>query len=258
MLQTCLLDTICEKDAINWEEPEYKPTAADNLLRDWVDEDNNDWNVSLWDTAGQEALVHLRKPAYPGTQVLLIGFDMTKGVSLENVPTWVEEVSEEEPNVGSIILIGTKCDYFEDLQASGEGSDGKPLKTMKEMKAMAVEIKANAFVCTSAKSGYGLLADACEGPAVDAEPDTMSGYDEQYLDRQIMKLAVMIRDGATIPVLTGEPKPVPKPPTPKPPTPKPPAPKPPTPKPPTKPVVSEPTKPEPKPTTKEDGCCTLL
>merc|ERR1712086_873916 len=101
--KTCLLDTLCEKGCIDWDAPEYKPTAADNLQRNWCDADDNDWEVALWDTAGQEALVNLRRNAYPGTEILLIGFDMTKGVSLENIPTWVDEVAEAEENIGATI-----------------------------------------------------------------------------------------------------------------------------------------------------------
>jgi len=209
--KTCLVDTLCEKDSINWDAPEYNPTMSDNLERVWTDADHRDWNISLWDTAGQEALCNLRKPAYPGTQVLLIGFDMTKGVSLENIQTWLEEVYEVEPNVGCIIVVGTKCDFFEELEAGGVGSDGRPLKTMEEMQAIAVEIGAHGFVCTSAKNGYGLLDHACEGPAVDADPDTMSG-NAQYLNCKILEFGLMLMNGDAIPVLRGGPvAPQPKP-----------------------------------------------
>merc|ERR1711865_1309836 len=176
-----------------------KPTAADNLQRTWEDADGNDWEISLWDTAGQEALVNLRQNAYPGTEVLLIGFDMTKGVSLDNIQSWVDEVAEVEPNIGATILIGTKSDYYEELLSSGNGSDKQPLKTMEEMYETAVKIGAAAFVCTSAKNGYGLLEAAEEGPAVDCPPDTMSGQgDLNYLDLQVLRLGKMLKAGTSI------------------------------------------------------------
>ena len=155
----------------------------------------------MWDTAGQEALINLRQSAYPGTQVLLIGFDMTKGVSLEDLPCWLEEVTDCEPNVGAIIVVGTKSDFYEELKAGGKGSDGQPLKTLEEMYAMAAQIGAHGFVCTSAKTGYGTLEAAEEGPAVDADPDTMSGQGEQYLDQLIMDFAKTIKAGDSIAVL---------------------------------------------------------
>merc|ERR1711966_357413 len=199
--KTCLLDTLCEKDVIDWDSPEYKPTAADTLQRQWQDVDGGDWEVSFWDTAGQEALVNLRQAAYPGTEVLLIGFDMTKGVSLENVPTWVEEVSASESAVGATIVVGTKSDWYDQIKDSGKGSDGQVLKTMEQMYEMAVQIGAHAFVCTSAKNGYGLLENAEEGSAVGAEPDTMSGQGSQYLDVQILRCAKAVKAGGSIPVL---------------------------------------------------------
>ena len=222
--------------------------------------DGGDWDVTLWDTAGQEALVNLRQAAYPGTEVLLIGFDMTKGVSLENVPTWVEEVSASESAVGATIVVGTKSDWYDQIKDSGKGSDGQVLKTMEQMYEMAVQIGAHAFVCTSAKNGYGLLENAEEGSAVGAEPDTMSGQDSQYLDMQILRCAKVYKEGGSVEVLESraakpEPKPEPKPVAPV------------APDAPSVPVAPKPT-PEPvKPKTelkkkeekkKEEGCCTLL
>ena len=172
--------------------------------RNWCDDeygDGDDWNVYLWDEAGQEALVNLRQSAYPGTEVLLIGFDTTKGVSLENLQSWVDEVKEVEANIGATIVVGTKSDYYEELQAGGRGSDGQPLKTLEQMYAMAAQIGAHAFVCTSAKNGYGTLEYGEEGPAAGAEGDTMSGQGEQYLDMLIMRCGKAVKTGSVIPVL---------------------------------------------------------
>merc|ERR1712166_1047085 len=202
--KTCFLDTRCEKGCVDWEAPEYKPTAADNLQRNWCDADDKDWEVNLWDTAGQEALVNLRRNAYPGTEILLIGFDMTKSVTLDNIQSWVDEVAETEPNIGATILIGTKADWYEDLVEGkkGKGADGLPLKTMEEMYEKAVSIGAAAFVCTSAKNGYGLLEMAEEGPAKDAESDTMSLQgDANYLDLQIMRCGSLVKSGGCIAAL---------------------------------------------------------
>ena len=126
---------------------------------------------------------------------------MTKGVSLENLPCWLEEVTDCEPNVGAIIIIGTKSDFYDELKAGGKGSDGQPLKTLEEMYAMAAQIGAHGFVCTSTKTGYGTLEAAEEGPAVDADPDTMSGQGEQYLDQLIMDFAKTFKAGDSIAVL---------------------------------------------------------
>ena len=98
----------------------------------------------------------MTKVGYLGTEVLLIDFDMTKGVSLENVPSWLDEVTSwldqqadwDSTNIGAIIVVGTKSDYYDELLAGGRGSDGQPLKTLDGMYAMAAQIGAHAFVCT--------------------------------------------------------------------------------------------------------------
>ena len=208
MLQSSLLDTITGRRSIEWDEPEdcrQEIPADDGSLTVWCDEEDNDWEIDFWDTAGHEAMIQLRQLAYPRTQVLLIAFDMTNGVSLENLPSWIEEVAETEPNVGAVIVVGTKADLYEELKGSGRGSDGQPLKTLEEMNAMAVQIGANAFVCTSAKTGYGTLGDAVCGsvpsdntedtdPEHEAyEPDFMSGSVYQFLNELIMMFGYKLR-----------------------------------------------------------------
>merc|ERR1712160_166898 len=127
------------------------------------------------------------------------------------IPTWVAEVAETEENVGATILVGTKSDYYEELLESGKGSDHQPLKTMEEMYAMAVEVGAAAFVCTSAKNGYGLLQEAEEGAAVGAEGDTMSGQGEQYLDLHVLRCGKAVKNGDSIAALESRAKAAPAP-----------------------------------------------
>merc|ERR1712166_1316299 len=120
---------------------------------------------------------------------------------------------------------------------------------------MAVEVGAAAFVCTSAKNGYGLLQEAEEGAAVGAEGDTMSGQGEQYLDLHVLRCGKAVKNGDSIAALESRAKAAPAPaPVVEPPkeAPKaaPEAPKPAAPK-------SEAAKPKPE-AKKEDGCCTLL
>ena len=96
-------------------------------------------------------------------------------------PILALEATANHGSDGAIIVVGTKSDLYDDLRDSGKGSDGQPLKTIDQMFAMASEVGAHVFICTSGKTGYGTLPDAEEGPAVDADPDTMSGQGEQYL-----------------------------------------------------------------------------
>jgi len=200
--KTCLLDTLCDKAVTDWDAPVYKPTAAENLCKEWTDLAETEYSVTFWDTAGQEALAELRKPAYVGTQILLIGFDMTKGISLENVDTWVAEFNNEEKNPVAIILLGTKYDFFEELSEAGKlGTDGKPLKTIEDMYEMAVKVGANAFIATSAKNGYGLIEDPDETDNFCGDADSITKQGDQWVKAKILEFASTIKSCDEIPVL---------------------------------------------------------
>ena len=88
------------------------PTAAENLEVTWDIEGVGESRVEIWDTAGQEALEALRMMAYPGTQVLLIAFDLSEPISLENVEQhWIQEFRQGTGgNSPCTILVGTKLD----------------------------------------------------------------------------------------------------------------------------------------------------
>ena len=85
----------------------YCPTAVENTS--W--EDNE-----IWDTAGYEALASLRPMAYPGTDIFVICFSMQSKLSLENVPSWVEEIMESPDAQEAVcLLVGTKSDMEADV-----------------------------------------------------------------------------------------------------------------------------------------------
>ena len=108
--------------------------------------------MQLWDTAGQEALSQLRSVAYPDTDVFLLAYDMTRKDSLENIPTWLDEVQEECSDYDRIILIGTKYDLWCERKEAGEDAD---LVEVQEVEKIAEEIEASDTIFTSARTGYG-------------------------------------------------------------------------------------------------------
>lgn len=263
-----MLDTLCDKAVTDWDAPVYKPTAAENLCKEWTDENNTDYSVTFWDTAGQEALAELRKPAYVGTQILLIGFDMTKGISLDNVETWVAEFKNEEPNPQAIILLGTKFDFFEELSEAGKpGTDGKPLYTIEDMYEMAVKVGANSFIATSAKNGYGLIEDPEETDNFCGNADSITEQGDQWVKAKILEFAQASGSSEEIPVLktrvaAAAPAPVAPAPAAEPVAPAPVAPAPVAPAPvaPAAPAPVEPVKQAEKKEQKkkDESCCTLL
>jgi len=152
--KTCLLDTITERSMVNWDDPDYVPTAAENLECKWDVDGIGESRIELWDTAGQEALETLRLTAYPGTQVLLLGFDLTNKTTLENIEeNWIKEFDSGCQDCNVKILVGTKYDWLkekrDELDDPCDETDGSILKVAQAVGACAV-------VLTSAKTGEGI------------------------------------------------------------------------------------------------------
>merc|ERR1712070_1293598 len=211
--------------------------------------------IEIWDTAGQETLETLRKTAYPGTQVLLLGFDTTNSVTLENVAdTWITEFRGGCSDCPCIILVGTKYDWLKEDPDFHESpcsvDDDSILET-------AQKIGAHAVVLTSAKTGEGILCSDANNaePSFFNEPEDSEGL---FLVEVIQNMCSKIYAHDEIPVV----KKVQKPPAPAPaPEPAAPAPAPAAPAPaPTAPAPA-PTAPAPAPTKddkkKEGGCCVI-
>ncbi|XP_014234379.1 ras-like GTP-binding protein RhoL isoform X1 [Trichogramma pretiosum] len=140
--KTCMLITYTEKKF----PIEYIPTVFENYPK-IIDVDGQDYNVTLWDTAGQEDYERLRPLSYPNTDCFLLCFSINARSSYENVACkWYPELKVHCPNV-PIILVGTKSDL------RPESND---VITPKECKKMKKKIKAYKYLECSAKMQEGL------------------------------------------------------------------------------------------------------
>jgi len=112
--KTCLVAAI--KDPTQELDETYQPTIAENETFQWTHGDES-VEVDFWDTAGQEAFQALRRMAYSGANVILVGFDMTEPASLENIvgtdEGWMHEVLSQMPDFDHWVLVGTKHDIWE-------------------------------------------------------------------------------------------------------------------------------------------------
>eukprot|EP01126_Amoeba_proteus_P052651 TRINITY_DN6379_c0_g3_i1.p1 TRINITY_DN6379_c0_g3~~TRINITY_DN6379_c0_g3_i1.p1 ORF type:complete len:197 (+),score=35.47 TRINITY_DN6379_c0_g3_i1:140-730(+) len=92
---------------------EYIPTVFDNYSVNTT-VDGKIYNLSMWDTAGQEDYDRLRPLSYPQTDVFLLTYSVISPSSFHNVGNkWFPEVSHYTPDA-SFILVGTKIDLVED------------------------------------------------------------------------------------------------------------------------------------------------
>eukprot|EP00658_Telonema_sp_P-2_P068323 TRINITY_DN5725_c0_g1_i8.p1 TRINITY_DN5725_c0_g1~~TRINITY_DN5725_c0_g1_i8.p1 ORF type:complete len:199 (+),score=51.25 TRINITY_DN5725_c0_g1_i8:245-841(+) len=156
--KTCLLDRVNKANRVDWDDPEYLPTAAGNFSVTWFDGDKQ-YDIEIWDTAGQEALGHLRQVAYAETDLFLIAYDMSQPVSLENVTEkWIKEIEEcvEQTAEPRYILVGTKHDLWQGASKQQDELDQDWLQAYE----VAQQIKASHFVSTSAKTDHGVNPDA--------------------------------------------------------------------------------------------------
>jgi small GTP-binding protein len=198
--KTCLLDTLSERFSVQWDNPEYIPTAACNTRLVWDIEGAGESEIELWDTAGQEALEQLRMMSYPDTQVLLVAFDMCNSVTLENAADyWIPEFRSSCADCPCIILVGTKCDMHGDeifRENSCSLDDGSIMET-------ALKIGAHGVVLTSAKTEEGVLRTGLRKGFADPSyfnlPD--DHHDGIYLIELIQDMCAKIYAGDKIPLV---------------------------------------------------------
>merc|ERR1712037_871734 len=138
------------------------------------------FNLQLWDTAGQEEYEEARKTCYPGTSILLIGFSMTEPDSLANVETlWAKEANTEGLKKAPKLLVGLKADLKNDdkIKEDLAKRNEEPV-TEEAAKKMADKIGAKGYFETSAKDNQGvqeLFAEAIKlvcAPKPDPKPDS--------------------------------------------------------------------------------------
>jgi small GTP-binding protein len=136
---------------------EYIPTVFDNYSANVMVEDQQ-INLQLWDTAGQEDYAKLRPLSYPQTDVFVICFSLVAPTSLENVQNmWIPEVKQHCPTT-PYILVGMKSDLRDQFGQHADEYKSKgwdPVSTSKgeEMKKV---INAQAYLECSARIQYNL------------------------------------------------------------------------------------------------------
>ena len=66
--------------------------------------------MQVWDTAGQDCFRSITKIFYRGAHVVLLGYDLTRGMSFENLTDWLREIRQQcSPDV-MLFLVGNKAD----------------------------------------------------------------------------------------------------------------------------------------------------
>lgn len=141
--KTCLLITYTKKKF----PVEYIPTVFDNYTTS-IYLDEQEFDITLWDTAGQEDYERLRPMSYPNTDCFLLCFSISARNSYKNVLSkWYPELKHHCPNV-PIVLVGTKSDLRD--------QENMDIITPNECKKLQKKIMASKYVECSAIKQEGL------------------------------------------------------------------------------------------------------
>lgn len=88
---------------------DYVPTVFDNYPMD-IMVNGQEYELTLFDTAGQEDYDKLRPMSYDNTDVFLLCFSIAEPDSLSNVKVkWIKELSLHCPKT-PVVLVGTQMD----------------------------------------------------------------------------------------------------------------------------------------------------
>jgi len=88
---------------------DYVPTVFDNYAVNIL-VNGNVYNLSLWDTAGQEDYDRIRPLSYPQTDVFIVCYSIISHASFKNVKNkWLPELNQYAPYIPKI-LTGLKND----------------------------------------------------------------------------------------------------------------------------------------------------
>jgi small GTP-binding protein len=153
--KTCLLKRMTTDIDAAWEDfgVDYEATTFGQQQLKWEGESGEEFHIELWDTAGQESLESLRGMSYPGTDVMIIGYNCTDPGSLQNIEyTWVPEFTKsigEDVEQLYMIIAGTKVDMR-------EGMDADKVVAATAGQDKAVTLKACNWIETSAKTSDGV------------------------------------------------------------------------------------------------------
>ena len=140
--KTCILKRYLTN---TFDDEELSTTSASNF--EHVEEYNNqNYTLSIYDTAGQERYGTLTNQYINGLNGLFLVYDITSRETFNKIDNWMERVKERlDINKVAIILIGNKCDCEDNREVTSE-----------EGKNLANNLNVNFFVF-SASTGHIII-----------------------------------------------------------------------------------------------------
>lgn len=72
--------------------------------------DGNEYNLQIWDTAGQEEYKSITRNYYKGATVCFLVYDVTRKITFYNIVQWLNDVKSAAPEMSQFILVANKID----------------------------------------------------------------------------------------------------------------------------------------------------
>jgi len=95
-----------------------------------------EYNIKIWDTAGQEEYENIRTLSYKNADLFMVLYSVDSRKSLDNIRNkWMTEINDYEPTVPKL-LVGTKSDLRTAKGSKDQPSLGEVKKLKKDFKFM--------------------------------------------------------------------------------------------------------------------------
>ena len=140
--KTCIISRYVENTFVENNES----TIGANYSEKVIKKGNQEVQLNIWDTAGQEKFHSLGKHFYKDSYVVCLVYDITNQESLDSLKSiWYPDLQKYGEKYTVLAVVGNKCDLYESDSLANE----------QQAKDFAKEINAT-FMLTSAKSGDGI------------------------------------------------------------------------------------------------------
>ena len=121
-------------------------TIGANYSEKVITKNNKEYELNIWDTAGQEKFHSVGKHFYKDAYIVCLVYDITSQDSLEQLETiWYPDIKKYGEKYTILAVVGNKSDLYENDNLADEN----------RAKEFAQSINAT-FMLTSAKTGDGI------------------------------------------------------------------------------------------------------
>ena len=121
-------------------------TIGANYSEKTITKNNKEYELNIWDTAGQEKFHSVGKHFYKDAYIVCLVYDITSQDSLEQLETiWYPDIKKYGEKYTILAVVGNKSDLYENDNLADEN----------QAKEFAQSINA-IFMLTSAKTGDGI------------------------------------------------------------------------------------------------------